>query len=54
MEDRPHSAVPSRLKHLIARVSAVVKGDERLGAVEGWHAHDAAGGGARARPGASR
>lgn len=48
MQDRSHSPVPSELKHLMARVSAVAKGHDGLAAVEGFMAFRAGGGSARA------
>ncbi len=42
MQDRDHSPVPSELKHLMARVSAIAKGHDYLAAAEGLLAHRAA------------
>ncbi len=43
MQPRSHSPVPSELKHLMARVSAIAKGHDYLAAVEGWLAYQAGG-----------
>ncbi|WP_022727658.1 glutaredoxin domain-containing protein [Fodinicurvata sediminis] len=43
MQPRAHSSIPSELKHLMARVSAIAKGHEYLAAVEGWMACQVAG-----------
>lgn len=36
MQDRDHSPIPSELKHLMAKVSAVARGHDYLAAVEGY------------------
>ncbi|WP_024709938.1 glutaredoxin domain-containing protein [Martelella sp. AD-3] len=48
MQDRDHSPVPSELKHLMARVSAIARGHDYLAAVEGLLAYRAAGSDQRA------
>lgn len=48
MQERAHSPVPSELKHLMARVSAIAKGHDYLAATEGWLAAQAGGDDARA------
>lgn len=39
MQERDHSLLPSELKHLMARVSAIAKGHSELAAIEGYLAY---------------
>lgn len=48
MGDRAHSVIPSELKHLMARASAIARGRDYLAAVEGMLAHRAAANGSAA------
>ncbi len=43
MQSRPHSSIPSELKHLMARVAATATDHDSLAAVEGWLAWQAGG-----------
>ncbi len=43
MQTRDHSPIPSELKHLMARVSAISKGHDYLAAIEGFLSYKAAG-----------